>query len=650
MKILLICPQSDDDVVNSIVRQIPFMRWRKPGAQIAPLALATVAALTPSEHEVSIHDEHAHGPIEPLLEENDYDIIGISMLVNQLNRTFSIAEFCKKKKLRGRVVVGGAGTAGVPPELSHLIDIVFFGEAEETWPQFLEEFKEGRHRPHYQQISKPDMSKSPIPRWDLIRDDLPASAGVYAAGAVQTTRGCPYDCSFCDVIYIYGRKLRTKPIEQVLEEIRILEAMGVRDILISDDNFAVTRRRAKELLREIMKLNNAFKVPIRFATQGDITIAGDEELLELMADSNLIDIIVGIESINKDSLKDLNKPQNLRMDLHEAVQKIQSYGIAVMASMIIGADSDDRSTFKRTGDFVKEANITDHFCHPLLAPCGTKIWYQFRREGRLVKLSHEWRDRGEILTNIIPKQMTRIELMEGLADYWEIVFDPLHYMERAIGFIRGVKRRPRVKQAKLRSIWNHRKMLVRMFWYYFIQATPDHRKAFFKILWTTLFSASYLLPQMIFLHIRFMINHKRIGIAARLARERAAWERSHPDELTIADRFLPIPQSVRENAGEIFAAAYARVRKKVSDPETLYRLVIEAMIDYIDRFGQSFERFDEHHLGYVNESCDRIMANASLPKISDSSELPPGSPPPGFDREILDGLDHAIRIRESVAA
>ncbi len=650
MKILLLSPQSGDDVANSIIQQIPFMKWRKSAALVPPLALVTVAALTPPEHEVYIHDEHAHGPVEPILEENNYDIIGISMIANELNRTLSIAEFCKKKELRGRVVVGGAGTAHLPRQLRQFMDTVFFGEAEDTWPQFLKDFKEGRQKSHYQQISKPDMSTSPIPRWDLIRNDLPASAGVYGAGAVQTTRGCPYDCAFCDVIYIYGRKPRTKPIEQVLEEIRILQAMGVKDIFITDDNFGGNKRQAKTLLREMIKLNNAFKVPIRFATQGDITIAGDEELLELMADSNLIDILVGIESINRDSLKDLNKPQNLRMDLHKAVQKIQSYGIAVLATMIIGADSDDRSAFKRTGDFVKEVNITDHFCHPLLAPRGTKIWYQFRREGRLVKLSHEWRDRGDILTNIIPKKMTRIELMEGLADYWETIFDPLHYMGRAIGFIRGVKRRPRVKQAKLRSIWNHRKMLVRMFWYYLIQATPGHRKAFFKILRTTLFSASYLLPQMIFLHIRFMINHKRIGIAAKLARERAAWERSHPDELMIADRFLPIPQSVRESAGEIFAAAYTRVRKKVSDPETLYRLVIEAMIDYIDRFGQSFERFDEHHLGYVNESCDRIMANASLPQISETSELPPGSPPPGFDREILDGLDHAIRIRESVAA
>ncbi len=650
MKILFLSPQSKDDVANSIIQQIPFMKWRKSAALVPPLALVTVAALTPPEHEVYIHDEHAHGPVEPLLEENDYDIIGISMIANELNRTLSIAEFCKKKELRGKVVVGGAGSAHLPQQLRQFMDTVFFSEAEETWPQFLKDFKEGRQKSHYQQISKPDMSKSPIPRWDLIRNDLPASAGVYGAGAVQTTRGCPYDCAFCDVIYIYGRKPRTKPIEQVMEEIRILETMGVRDIFIADDNFAGTRRRAKELLRELVKLNNSFKVPIRFMTQADISISCDEELLELMADSNLIDILVGIESINKDSLKDLHKLQNVRLDVHEAVRKIQSYGIAVMASMIIGADSDDRSTFKQTADFVREVNITDHSCHPLVAPPGTKIWYQFRREGRLVVIDKESRDKFDILTNIIPKQMTRVELIEGLIDYRETVFDPLHYMERAIGFIRGVKRKPRVKQAKLRSIWNHRKMLVRMFWYYLVQATPDHREAFFKTFRAALRSAPYMLSQMIFLHIRFMIFHTRYKISAEIAREHLAWERSHPVEVQVADRSVPIPRGVKESAREIFAAAYGRVRKRVSDRETLYKVVIESMVDYIDRFGESFQKLDEHHRGYINESCDRTIAHTSLPEASETCDLPVESPPPGFEREILDRLDQTFRIREAGTA
>lgn len=642
MKILLISPCSEDDIVNTIVHEIPYMIGKS--AQLTPLAVVTVAALTPSAHEVSIHDEHMRGPVEPLLEDNHYDIIGISMLSNQVTRTRAIAEFCKKKKLTATIVLGGPCTSILPPDLKPFIDIVFFGEAEETWPQFLQDFQAGRHKSFYQQISKPNMSKSPIPKWDLIREDLPA----YSSGTVQTTRGCPFDCAFCDVIYIYGRRPRSKSINQVIEEIRLLEGMGVKAIFISDDNFAGNKRRAKELLREMIKLNNSFDVPIVFITQADLTIANDEELLRLMADANLVDVLIGIESINQDSLRDLNKLQNIRLDICEAVRKIQSYGMAVLGSMIIGADSDDKSVFKQTADFVSKVNMTDYVSHPLTAPPGTRLWYQLRREGRLVETGPDMV--FDIPPNVIPKKMTRSELMEGLADYWEEVFDPLHYMKRAIGFVKGVKRKPRVKQAPLQAFWNHRKVLFKMFWYYLVQTTPDHRKAFFTILRTTLRHAPYMLGQMIFLHVRFMFQHKRYERMAKLARECAAWERSHPDKLQIQERSIPIPSKVRERAGEIFTAAYARVRKEISNCETLYKVVIEAMVDYIDRFGETFEQLDNYHLGYINESCDRIMAHTLLPQPGEPSDLPVEHPPPGFEREMLDGIDHAMRLREYMAA
>jgi len=650
MKILLISPRSEDDVYIRLFREIPYIQNKskeQTGAYVAPHAVATVAALTPPEHEVHIHDEHVRGWVEPHLEKSSYDIIGISMLTNQLKRTFKIAEFCKKKNLPAVVVVGGAGTSMLDPRLKRVADVIFCGEAEETWPQFLKDFKEGNHKPVYQQITKPDASKFPVPRWNLIREDMP----VYGSGAVQTTRGCPYDCVYCDVIYIYGRKVRCKPIEKVLEEIRILESLGSRFILITDDNFGCNRHHAKELLRKLFQINNSFKIPLRFITQTDITIASDEELLRLMADSGLVEVLIGIESIREESLRDLNKLHNTRVDMREAVQKIQSYGITVLASMIVGTDSDDTGIFEQTTDFIREVNLTDHTCHPLMAPRGTKLWYRVKHEGRLVERpGDEWGDRMDILTNIIPKRMTRVELMEGLADYWETVSDPLHYMERAVGFIKGVRRTPKVKKTKWRAMWKYRKMMIRTLWYYLFEVTPDHRKAFFTILRTARKFAPFLMPQMMFLHTCFMINHKRAMIAAKLARERAAWEQSHPEELKPVDRSLPVPFRIRENATEIFTAAYTRVRERVGDRETLYKAVVEAMMDYTDRFGESFERFDEYQLDYVNESCDRILAHISLSQPGGRSDLPEEGPPGGFEREILDALDHAIGLRECVTA
>jgi radical SAM superfamily enzyme YgiQ (UPF0313 family) len=648
MKILLIGPRSEDDVYGQLLRDIPYIKHMtkgKTGAFVAPNALATVAALTPSEHEVHIHDEQVRGPVETILEKSYYDIIGISMLTNQLKRTLNIAEYCKKNKLPAMVAVGGAGTANIPPGFNKLVDVIFFGEAEDTWPQFLKDFKEGNHKLLYHQISKPDASKFPIPRWDIIREDLP----LYGGGAVQTSRGCPFDCAFCDVVYIYGRKIRTKSVKQILEEVRILESMGVIFILITDDNFCSNRRHVKELLRELVKLNNSFKIPIKFITQVDITIATDEELLQLMADCGIMHVLIGIESSSEDSLKDLDKFHSTGRNLPEAVKKIQSYGIIVSASMIIGADSDDKSAFKRTIDFIKEANITDHNCHPLMAPWGTKLWYQMKREGRLLKnLGDEWVDKMDVMTNIIPKGMTRIELFEGLADYWETVSDPLHYMERAVSFIKGVKHKPNVKEPNFFSMLPYFKTMFRMLWYYLFQVTPDHRKAFFTIFKTVRKVAPYMGPHMMFLHTCYTVNYKRTFLTTKLARERAAWERAHPEKLTSIDESLPIPLKVRESSEDIFAAAYTRVRKKVQDRETLYKLVIEVMVDYIDRFGESFERLDDYHLHCLNESCDRILAHIPPFKPSETPDLPEECPPSGFEREMLDALDHAIRIRECV--
>ena len=328
----------------------------------------TLAALTPPEHEITIHDEYVQGPVERVLERKTYDLVGITMLANQLNRTVTLGRFCRDSRVPGILVAGGSGTMNMPKTIQHLFDVVFYGEAEDTWPQFLQDIKNGRRKSSYQQISKADMNRSPVPRWDLIEENFRN----YGAVSVQTTRGCPYDCDFCDVIYIYGRQQRSKPIDQVLEEVRILQSMGARLILIADDNFGSNREYTKALLHKLVPLNNSFTVPMSYITQSDVRISQDEELLELMADCNFVEVLLGIEAVTEESLRAVNKQQNLTVDLVEAVRKVQSYGIPVLGSMIIGTDADDHTTFKRTEDFVKAAHILDHSCHPLMAPSGTK--------------------------------------------------------------------------------------------------------------------------------------------------------------------------------------------------------------------------------------------------------------------------------------
>ena len=427
--------------------------------------------------------------------------------------------------------------------------------------------------------------------------------------------------------------------------------MDFKYALVTDDNFGCNRRHAKALLKELIPLNNSFRTPLRFITQTDITIAEDDEFLELLADAGFVEVLIGIESVNKDSLKDFNKTHNARKDILWAVKKIQSYGILVMGSMIIGADSDDASAFKQTIDFIESANITDHLCHPLMAPRGTKLWYQLKRQGRLVERpNNEWGDRMDIMTNIVPKKMTRVELMRGLADYWETVMDPLHYCKRAVGFIKGVKRKPSVNENRWHLMWKARKMMFRSLWYYLFEVPRDHRKAFFTVLKTTRRHAPYLLPQIMFLHTCYMINYKRAAISAKLARERADWEDAHPADVILETSLLPIPPKIIKSARKIITTCYHRVRKKISEPEALYSIVLEALVDYIDRFGDAFEEFDDFQRHYIHKNCDRVVAKQIAPSPTESGKLSPLRPPAGFVREIMDALDHNIGLQKRMVA
>jgi radical SAM superfamily enzyme YgiQ (UPF0313 family) len=644
MRILLVQPDTHDDTYHAMAREISYLASRQSGGVVAPLALLTIAALTPPEHEVHLHDENVRGPVEDLLRRERFDVIGITSLDIQIGRVHQIATWCKENAIPSVIALGGPGTSFMVKQVGRVVDVLFVGEAEETWPAFLEDHRQGRAKPLYQQVSKPDMARSPVPRWELLRDDVQA----YACGAVQTTRGCPFDCAFCDVIYIYGRKPRSKPVAQVLEEIRIQEAMGIRFIFISDDDFAGNKKKSKELLRELMPLNNSFDVPVQFLTQADITIAADEEMLGLMADCNFVDIVVGIESPDEASLKELNKNQNLRQDLRESIRKIQSYGIAILGSMIVGADTHDLKAFDAAEQLVKDVHLTDHYLHPLVAPFGTKIWYQMRRQGRVLDVPIDQLDK--FITNVVPKQMSRPDWFEHTAAYYERVMHPLHYRDRAIGFVDGVTRQPRVKRPPMRHLLKQSRLLAKMIRYYALQAGPDHRRAFFSIVRHTVRRKPWMLPTVLFVHTRFLLVHKRAMLGADRLRARAAYERAHPEALAVASSSVPIPEGVREHARDIVTVAYDRIHPQVSHRETLYKVLVEALVDYVDRFGESFVGVDDLHRAHVQESCDRVLAHTPLPRLVAEDDRLPERMPGGFTREILDALDHALRSRELVGA
>jgi radical SAM superfamily enzyme YgiQ (UPF0313 family) len=637
MKILLVSPTNPNDVDHEILRELPFLDNE---AFFAPHGCAVVAALTPSEHEVQIFDETIHGPVDDLLDRETFDIVGMSLVANAFERSIAIAERFRNRGRPGLLVAGGACMLHMVTRLRDLIDVAFIGEAEETWPQFIRDYAKGRRKNIYRQIAKPDLSGMPVPRWELIRGDLSR----YSMAAVQTIRGCPHDCSFCDVIYTFGRKLRKKPVDQVIEEIKLLQSLGVEMIFFSDDNFAADRKHAKAMLRRIIEINKTFEVQVGFVTQVDITIAKDDELLQLMLDANFIDLQIGIESVHPESLKDIHKQHNLNVDLVESVKKIQSYGMIVLAHMIVGIDSDDDHAFERSEQFLKDANIVHQANHPLMAPPGTKLWYQLRREGRLVEVSPDLQDRMDVYTNVVPKQMSRLDLIGGLAEYRLRVSEPERFLHRLRGFVDGVRHKPSFEAKNTRSLWSRRKALTSMLRYYSLRATKSERRVFFTLIKENGRRHADLMPQIMYAMICHTMERRHAELKEPWAAQIVEQERNLPGGPQIMSRRVVIAPLIRQHFRKIVNTAYGHICEKVTDRNTLCEVMVEALCDYSLSFGETFETFDGYQRDAVRKSVDRVVNRLPDHHVASDAQSVASAPPPGFTREILDALDQTLRF------
>ncbi len=364
------------------------------------------------------------------------------------------------------IVGGGSGLSASPhPEIFSL-DVIFIGEAEITWPIFLSDYRNGKFLHRYEQVQPIDMELSPVPAWHLI----PNVASRYLAGAVQTSRGCPFECEFCDVASLFGRKPRHKTIDQVLSELRILHASGFDHVVFCDDNFYGNKKFARNLLRGLISLNKSLKDPLLLSGQITIDIAKNKSTLAMLAEANFNSFFIGIKSPNTDSLVEANKPQNYRTDMISDIKKIQSYGIPVRAGMIVGFDHDDERIFQQQKQFLEDACISTQAVNILEALPNTQLSNRLPREGRInslavgpASLSHSWSH-----TNIIPKQMTLDRLVNG---YYDLVQDLARWESfdmRMRGMIGCVSRRPKTK-LRVNSAWQ----LVQFFWFVLFQTELD---------------------------------------------------------------------------------------------------------------------------------------------------------------------------------
>lgn len=401
----------------------------------------TIAALLPKSWQKRLVDcnvEH--------LKDADLawaDVALVSGMHVQQEHLVSVVERCRACGLQ--TVVGGP-IASSMSAAALKADHVVIGEAEDLIATLARDLEAGEVQPVYEAAEKPAMECSPLPDFSLIKMNR------YSAMAVQYSRGCPFNCEFCDIVEIYGRRPRGKAVAQVLAELDQLERMGWRDaVFVVDDNFIGNKNRAKELLAAIGEWGRVHGFPFRFSTEASVNLADDPELLQLMKNARFASVFLGIETPDESSLIANNKLQNTRRDLLESVQRIQQYGIEVMGGFILGFDTDREDIFDRMVDFIQKSAIPLAMVGLLQAMPGTQLFRRLRNEGRI--LDEGDGDNTDCRLNVLPR-MDAARLVEGYRSVMKRIYSCDAYYEHVELFLSRChpKDAVRLSYANLRAV------------------------------------------------------------------------------------------------------------------------------------------------------------------------------------------------------
>ncbi len=390
---------------------------------LPPLGLVTVAALLPQHWQMKLVDRNVREVTEA--EWNWAELVVISgMIVQKSDMATQIA----KAKERGLpVAVGGPFASSTPdaPELN-LVDFKVLDEGEITLPMFIEAIERGDTSGRFSSNGeKPDVTSTPVPRFDLLELDA------YDSMSVQFSRGCPFQCEFCDIIVLYGRKPRTKNPEQLVAELQALYDLGWRrSIFLVDDNFIGNKRNAKLLLPAMRDWLSERGYPFSFATEASVDLAADDDLLQLMAECRFESVFLGIETPDEASLSVAGKHQNTRSSLEDAVDHITSYGIRVMAGFIIGFDGELAGAGDRIVRFVSLTGIPAAMMGMLQALPNTGLWHRLEKEGRLIQEKADAKGVNQTnLLNFVPTRPIREIAHEYVQAFCEL-YEPNAYIDR----------------------------------------------------------------------------------------------------------------------------------------------------------------------------------------------------------------------------
>ena len=479
MNILLVYPKYPD-TFWSFKHALKFVSKK---ASFPPLGLLTVAAMLPEEWNKRLVDMNANDLTDQDIRWADF--VFISAMSIQSSSTDEVIQRCKNLNAK---IVGGGPLFTSSPELYENLDHLVLNEAELTLPKFLEDLSRGDPLKKYTTEDWAEITTTPLPLWELVKMNN------YSSMNIQYSRGCPYDCDFCDITVLYGRRPRTKTKEQVISELDALYFSGWRGpVFFVDDNFIGNKAKLKkEILPAIAGWMDKRKSPFFLNTEASINLADDDILMSLMVKAGFEAVFIGIESPNEESLIECNKTQNRNRDLISSIKKIQNFGLEVQGGFIVGFDNDPPSIFEKLTNFIQESGIVTAMVGLLNAPKGTKLQKRLENEGRLLK--DFTGNNTDFSINFIP-QMSHKTLLDGYKKILDTIYSPKYYYERVTRFLKDFKPKKKVFHLNLSYILALFKSMLKL------GVLGEERIYYWKLFFWSLFRK----PQLFSLAILFTI-------------------------------------------------------------------------------------------------------------------------------------------------
>ena len=473
MNILLVYPKYPD-TFWSFKHALKFISKR---AVNPPLGLLTISAMLPQRWQKKLVDLN----IETLKKKDILwaDYVFISAMNIQAESTKEVIDRCK---FYDKEIVGGGPLFTEEPNNYKMVNHLVLNEAELTLPEFLNDLELGNPRHIYQSNEFANLTKTPLPDYTLVKKSK------YNTMNLQLTRGCPFNCEFCDITALFGHKVRIKSTLQILNELEAIYNTGWRkNVFFVDDNFIGNKRILKtELLPALIHWMESRNNPFRFSTEASINLSDDDELMELMTKAGFSTVFIGIETTEQASLEECGKAQNTNRNLIKSVHKIQKYGIEVNGGFIVGFDNDSPAVFQKQIDFIRESGIISAMVGLLNAPKKTQLYKRLKQEGRIT--SETTGDNTDFSLNFTPKMEKQI-LLDGYKKVIKGIYGGKEYYDRVLNF---VKRFNPNQKNKVKFTLNHLIAFYRSF--FRLGIVDTHRKHYWNLFLWTLFNRPKLVP------------------------------------------------------------------------------------------------------------------------------------------------------------